>query len=1159
MNYRQLLLSTGGGVISNGQMDAQSNSATIAIGLGGTGVSCLRNLKHQVYSRLQPDSPDAPIPEYKHIKFLAVDTDRKGLEADGKINSIDEATEFFGISSDNIRNLLDKVRVLAGYPECKWLKTADPDKGEVGLSIQSADAGAGGVRQIGRLLMIEHSAEFCLKIENLVNAAKEGLPGGSDVNIHIFAGMGGGTGAGTFLDVCYLVQKALQDVGEYGHALICGYFFLPDVNLSIPEIASGDTISKYIKANGFASMKELDYCMNFDQNRGSWNQQYKGFSIENVREAPVDICHLISAHSVKGKTLEKGYEYSMNVVSDFIMQFLTDSDINMKGHISNYKSAMAQVTKEHGANYRYCLLGASNGTVPMREITTYLSSKLFQNLSSVSKQLPSDDEIALFAKNNGITYQALRNKILEKTSYQMPMIELDWTLFTDMGETDLGLRGEIILPDTILSPYRDSYQSKMINAIEANAKSMTHPWSVEEISREAVGDSVSEVWKVYYALRDLVNDIKTGPFYAAALLNGAGRKNLVHLLNGILEQTNNDIKNFNGDMGLRAEAVKQARTAFLHPSGVFSRTAGNRKKAFDNFIAALAQYFTLDSQIKVLEKLSGVVNTMTEQFKGLYDRHFFIYERVFQNLLDTFAENYRTLSNSIVQKTTEDPFIMPLLKMDDSLRENLDKAVSALHMDDEARNFNGMLFNQPDVWLNGDEGKICKCVSNYLIKAFSEYTNKTLVDYLQIRFDTKAPALLVNNIFEKILRPLSEKADPLFWLSSGIYNISTASAIGYCSVPADAAVITTAADKLKAEHEELKLVKGKTADRLFILRVLCGVPLFGYNGIASYYEYYKNDRNNGKHLYELTDRDPRDWRNLNNLMPFSTFDHLSEEAEKDSETYEMAVKEGIVRKRPGTENEYQITVYPEGADIIQAGKEALESRNREKIVDALKKTRTFIAERQPEKFFAVSNDGAQGNEEKVRKDHVVGSKVMMGQLRAEMKKKADLEALNTQLEENLSDIEQKEEEEERRQKEAAQNKETFFEALYAGVLDYDIPRVVYKKELFGTTSEDVLSDPQTEPYGRYVPLYQAYVSYCAKKDEEKKEISDATDKRMSNVKDSKDEMKAACETLRETFSDAYMGALQSQARKLPNTKEIVDFLIEFRGGIDNFRTMYGLF
>lgn len=42
--FSQLLLSTGGGIISNTQKDVQEKCVTLAIGLGGTGVDCLRNL-----------------------------------------------------------------------------------------------------------------------------------------------------------------------------------------------------------------------------------------------------------------------------------------------------------------------------------------------------------------------------------------------------------------------------------------------------------------------------------------------------------------------------------------------------------------------------------------------------------------------------------------------------------------------------------------------------------------------------------------------------------------------------------------------------------------------------------------------------------------------------------------------------------------------------------------------------------------------------------------------------------------------------------------------------------------------------------------------------------------------------------------------------------
>ena len=67
--YPRLALSAGGGIISTEQQAEQmKNTATVLIGLGGTGMDCIRTIKTQVYSRLKPDNPEADIPEYSHIR-----------------------------------------------------------------------------------------------------------------------------------------------------------------------------------------------------------------------------------------------------------------------------------------------------------------------------------------------------------------------------------------------------------------------------------------------------------------------------------------------------------------------------------------------------------------------------------------------------------------------------------------------------------------------------------------------------------------------------------------------------------------------------------------------------------------------------------------------------------------------------------------------------------------------------------------------------------------------------------------------------------------------------------------------------------------------------------------------------------------------------------
>lgn len=1144
--YRQLLLSTGGGVISGSQQDEQNKCATVAIGLGGTGVACLRNLKRQVYSRLQPDNPDSPIPEYAHIRFLAVDSDKSSLQADGAFNSLDEATEYFSISTGDINGLLSETKTLAGNPECRWLKTEDRDRGEPGLSILSATAGAGGVRQIGRLLLIEKSAEFVARIQKAVSDATRGIQGNAELIIHIFTGMGGGTGSGTFLDVCYLVQAALERMALKGRALTCGYFFLPDVNLSSPGIEEESAVARYIKANGFAAMKELDYCMNFQNNHGCWDQEYKSFHVGPTQETPVKVCHLISAHDIKGSNLQNGYAYAMNVVSDFVMQFLVKpvpsqkgNALTMQSHISNYFKSMSVVNKTAGANYQYCLLGASNAIVPMKEITTYLASRLFEEMSSMNHKLPTDQEVAYFAEANGLSYTALQESLLSGTTYRMPAIELDHRQFSaaNMSEQDLALQDDLILPDVIMKPYRDKFQSSMINQVVTNMNAMTNDWSIAEVQKDQV--SASKVCAAYFALRNLVIDSRYGPFYAADMLKGAQTTNLVNHLWGIQKQAENDLTSAGADVVLHIQHVKKTRRDFLH-AGLLA----NKRRLFEEFIGAVASYFTLTSYIELLRQMVAMMPKMIKQFTSLYETHFMVYQTVSRNLYDTFHENYQTLTTASLTEAIADPFILPLMNMSD-MKDSLDTAVNNMKTDIQLQNFHTFLFDHPEIWNTGDEHKISKEVSHYLVNVFSEYTNKSLTDYLTIRFNTTNPAELTNLVYRDILEPLRDKAEALFWKASG-FDISVAQPLGYISIPDSASIIISAANKLTQVESCLTECPSKMKDRIFLLKCLCGVPLYAYNGVRDYSNGYRNDTTIGKHLYERTLRDATDWRTLPNLQPYSQNNSPSEEIEKRARIYDEAVNRGIIRQNPNAVSEYQLVIWPPIDELI---KEAQAARlgdvpQIKHVIDAIE---NYKNTRQPQRIKSVPNDGTSGHKEKVRKDHVVDSAEMIADICAELAKE---DQLNTLLEELQQEVETR--------GTGMLKKENFFNAVYSGVITVNIPKISYSEEKFGMTTEVVLSEPRMDPFGKFVPLYQAFKTYEEMSNDQRGKLDQATETRLNDPA-WRAAMQDSCDRLTETFNDRYLGLMQQQAVKLPeHTQKIVEFLIEFRQGIENFRIMNGL-
>ena len=170
-------------------------------------------------------------------------------------------------------------------------------------TLDMGDAGAGGLRQAGRFMLMDKSGDFMSRVTLALNAAKKDLIN-PQINIHIFAGISGQTGSGTFLDACYLAKKATEGT----NANIFGYFFLPDVNLDPNRIQMGArAVREHIQLNGYAAMQELDYCMRLEENGGEFIQTYKDRTQVHWNEAPVDMCHLI-----------RGMDIESNVKKNFL-------------------------------------------------------------------------------------------------------------------------------------------------------------------------------------------------------------------------------------------------------------------------------------------------------------------------------------------------------------------------------------------------------------------------------------------------------------------------------------------------------------------------------------------------------------------------------------------------------------------------------------------------------------------------------------------------------------------------------------------------------------------------------------------------------------------------------------------------------------------------
>lgn len=436
--YPTLSLRHGGGIISPKQQAEQvENAVNIFIGLGGTGVDCIKTIKAAVRERLLPDDPEAAVPGYSHIRFLGVDVQgtkqisgkkKSGICGSPEKMDVLEEEEIFSLWNPHLRQDISCPRAIEMRPEFKWLNYRELQYHEFdsddSLSFYRC-------RQLNRFCFIDKSDKFSDKLELLLEEAGKGLKN-PHIYIHVFTGLSGSTGAGIFLDVCYLVREILKE--RYG--IIFGYFFLPDVNLSRISLENR-LVRAYIPRFAYAAMKELDYCMRIHENGGAFTQTYKGGRKIPWAEPPVTFPFVIAGTREDGTSLPHAYEYALNLVCEYILFHLIkkkDSNFyDLSDYVKMWSGNLDAVKQgiEAGVCVKYLTLGGSCARIPYREMNTCLMAEIFQKISDRTgeifdktlkdKKIAGEDRERLWKVLANLQETFLDNlKILEEAEKKLP-------------------------------------------------------------------------------------------------------------------------------------------------------------------------------------------------------------------------------------------------------------------------------------------------------------------------------------------------------------------------------------------------------------------------------------------------------------------------------------------------------------------------------------------------------------------------------------------------------------------------------------------------------------------------------------------------------------------------------------------------------------------
>ncbi len=344
---------------------------TIVIGLGGTGLKVIYRLKNNIPIELL---------EKGLLKFLVIDSDKN----DPMINEL-EADEYVNIGVPGVASIVTNLDSEAAKFIRPWFPANLPFK------VVSGDEGAKQFRAMGRLYLFKNIDKIFNIIDRTVKSLRArfaNIPNVSKtINVFLVSSTCGGTGSGILLDIAYLVRHIIEQENA-NPCLIKGILVLPTAFHPFP--ISDESERKNIFANGFATLKEIDYYMNPNVET-SYTVKYTENKEIVSNKAPFDVCYLIDDENEEFPI--GGLDDTLDAIAESLTVLLTAGiGTSIKSAEDNLYTILTTNQKNQpysDKNYLYSSFGTSSIIYPYEKVKRYILGKL---LDYFDKQLSKDQD-----------------------------------------------------------------------------------------------------------------------------------------------------------------------------------------------------------------------------------------------------------------------------------------------------------------------------------------------------------------------------------------------------------------------------------------------------------------------------------------------------------------------------------------------------------------------------------------------------------------------------------------------------------------------------------------------------------------------------------------------------------------------------------------------
>ncbi|BFH69487.1 hypothetical protein J27TS7_02100 [Paenibacillus dendritiformis] len=836
-HIQQLDVSLGGGIVSDKIRVDTIDNPILIIGLGGTGIDALLRLKYQINRRFK--LPEDPISKKKrekpdNVEFLAFETNEQDRNKKYRGIGLDPLNEFVLLSNAEIGGLLQNRSILEPYIT-EWLS---PE-----LSITDGMNGAAGVRQAGRLLLFTKINQVVQAIDKKMKTLSVGT--NKKLMVFLLSGLSGGTGSGCFLDIAYIVRGIIER--DYGSAGIdrvntLGYLFTPDVNLSNKSLS--EHTREYIKKNGYAALKELDYWMNVDSRGERFRQKYGNILAVNSPLPPFNLCHLISATNTEGKLLENAYDYCMNVTAENITNFMASEEkqsgeeFAIHDYISNIRTNIAQMNRAYPANYEYNIIGASSAVLPIEEMTTYLGYRLFQKMEKMFQKAPSQEEVEKFARKLGVDLDTMVKTFESRVPEPLPGYENSERLSYNNVIKMQVVNMDTELEQTFLARAREEY-------IKAK----------KQLPGEIVGSFTDQIRRMFL-------HPEQGPFYVSRLIYTEKGFCLLKMLLSYIETLRENLHHIPRDIEAAQEQANErlgdAKSAFI-----------SKDKKKNMYIEAKIQEYWLHADVERTEQMIEFYEDLYQLLNQENNRIYSVFTEILNALNSIFEKNGDILINGEEQADHKGnrTYYWNIVSVPD-ISKVISNIMDQKEVDDLIRDFSLELLNHSNQWIKEQELDIVSSISDFLSDKFGDLITQSMEEFLVMKFGNDES---IDKFVERqIASKLDDEAVPVFHLSNSSGNLHFPR-WGFVSVPVKAPSILKGIRNYQNNavgKSNFTVKESEVKNRIFWLNTHNGVPLFVYTPLKVYEESYERtilDKEGiGRHLVQT---DKANWTYLPSPIP----------------------------------------------------------------------------------------------------------------------------------------------------------------------------------------------------------------------------------------------------------------------------------------------------